>query len=66
MESKQIITVAVLVLALLILIFLFFFDIPKENKDLVNILLGAVVGWTGAIVNSYFGHDRTKVGSNDS
>ncbi|EHU3242254.1 hypothetical protein ACX0AN_002749 [Acinetobacter baumannii] len=66
MESKQIITIAVLVLVLLILIFLFFLDISKENKDLINILLGTVVGWTGAIVNSYFGHDRTNVEPNDT
>lgn len=45
----------VLLFILLLLIGLFGFDIPKENKDLVNILLGAVIGWVGSIVSFYFG-----------
>lgn len=45
----------VLLFALFLLVGLFFFDIPAENKDLVNILLGSVVGWTGSIVAFYFG-----------
>lgn len=52
---KILISSVVLLFALFLLVGLFFFDIPTENKDLVNILLGSVVGWTGSIVAFYFG-----------
>lgn len=44
--------------ALFLLVGLFFFVIPAENKDLVNILLGAVIGWNGSIVSFYFGNNE--------
>lgn len=43
---------------LFLLVSLFFVDIPKENKDLVNILLGAVLGWISGVVNFYFGNNK--------
>lgn len=48
-------SLAVLLFILILLIGLFGLDIPKENKDLVNILLGAVIGWLGSIISFYFG-----------
>lgn len=52
---KNTISFSVLAFALFLLVGLFFLDIPAENKDLVNILLGSVVGWTSSIVSFYFG-----------
>lgn len=51
----------VLLFSLFLLISLFLLDIPNANKDLVNILLGAVIGWTGNIISFYFGSvDKSK------
>lgn len=52
---KNTISFSVLAFALFLLVGLFFLDIPAENKDLVNILLGSVVGWVSSIVSFYFG-----------
>lgn len=57
---KIIISISVLIFAMFLLVSLFFFDIPTENKDLVNILLGSVVGWVSAIVSFYFGSNEKK------
>ena len=58
MSSEQVktyLSFSVLLFALLLLLGLFFLNIPRENKDLVNILLGAVVGWSGSVISFYFG-----------
>lgn len=64
--TRFIISSVVLAFALFLLVSLFFFDIPHSNKDLVNILLGAVIGWTGNIVSFYFGSTDKTGDKNDS
>lgn len=54
-QVKVLISIAILLFTLFLLVSLIFFDIPKDNKDLVNMLLGAIVGWIGSIVSFYFG-----------
>lgn len=55
------ITTAVLVFTMYLLITLFTLNIPSENKDLVNITLGAVIGWVSTIISFYFGStDKQK------
>lgn len=34
---------------------LFFITIPKDNRDLINIALGAMLGMTGTVLSFYFG-----------
>lgn len=41
---------------LLLLISLLFVDIPSANKDLINILLGMVLGCNSSIIAFYFGN----------
>lgn len=57
---KIIISISALVFVMFLMVSLFFFRIPTENKDLVNILLGSVVGWVSAIVSFYFGSTERK------
>lgn len=52
---RYFLTTAIIIFVLILLISLFYFNIPMENKDLVNILLGAVIGWASNIVSFYFG-----------
>lgn len=34
---------------------LFFISIPKGNGEMLNILLGIALGWSGAVISHYFG-----------
>lgn len=52
---RYFLTASIIIFVLILLISLFYFNIPMENKDLVNILLGAVIGWASNIVSFYFG-----------
>ena len=52
---RYLLTTSVIIFVLILLVSLFYFSIPTENKDLVNILLGAVIGWASSIVSFYFG-----------
>ena len=52
---RHFLTTSIVVFVLILLISLFYLNIPMENKDLVNILLGAVIGWASNIVSFYFG-----------
>lgn len=52
---RYFLTISIVIFVLILLISLFYFNIPMENKDLVNILLGAIIGWASNIVSFYFG-----------
>ena len=52
---RSFLTTSIVIFVLILLISLFYFNIPMENKDLVNILLGAIIGWASNIVSFYFG-----------
>lgn len=52
---RYFLTTSIVIFVLILLVSLFYFNIPMENKDLVNILLGAVIGWASNIVSFYFG-----------
>lgn len=52
---RYLLTTSIIIFVLILLVSLFYFNIPTENKDLVNILLGAVIGWASNIVSFYFG-----------
>ena len=44
-----------LVLSFASLAALFFIEVPQGNKEMLTMLLGIVVGWSGAVVQHYFG-----------
>lgn len=52
---RYFLTASIVIFVFILLISLFYFNIPMENKDLVNILLGAIIGWASNIVSFYFG-----------
>ena len=55
-QTKTYIAFLALGIAVLSIIGLFFIDIPEKNRDLVNIALGSIIGWGGAVVSFYFGN----------
>jgi len=55
-QTKTIIAFVALGVGVLSIIGLFFIEIPEKNRDLVNIALGTVIGWGGAVVSFYFGN----------
>lgn len=55
-QTKIYIAFLALGIAVLSIIGLFFIDIPDKNRDLVNIALGSIIGWGGAVVSFYFGN----------
>ena len=62
-QTKTAIAFVALGIAVLAIIGLFFIDIPEKNRDLVNIALGSIIGWGGAVVSFYFGNsDQTGKG----
>ena len=63
-QTKTYIAYITLALSVLVIVGLFFFNVPEKNKDLLNIVIGSLIGWTGAVVSFYFGNsdqkDKTK------
>lgn len=61
---RFILAVIVLILAVGLACGLFSVNIPSENKDLINFILGAVSTWCGTVISHYFGDpdklERTK------
>jgi drug/metabolite transporter (DMT)-like permease len=41
---------------------LFFHEIPATNRDIINIAVGAIIGYAGAVVQYFFGSSK---GSSD-
>ncbi len=36
-------------------------EMPDKNRDLINVALGAILGWSGTVVAFYFGSsDKQK------
>ncbi|MEO3357229.1 hypothetical protein ACPC5U_13115 [Acinetobacter haemolyticus] len=54
-QAKMIIAFIALAIAALSIVGLFFVDIPERNRDLVNIVLGAIIGWGTTVFGFYFG-----------
>ena len=64
-QTKTYIAFLALGIAVLSIIGLFFIDIPDKNRDLVNIALGSIIGWGGAVVSFYFGNSDQNSKSGD-
>lgn len=56
---RFILAIIVLFLAMGMALGLFSFQIPAENKDLINFILGAVSTWCGTVLSHYF-RDQDK------
>ena len=64
-KTRAIISLIMLAFILFYMVSLFFFNIPTENKDLVNILLGAVVGRVDSIITYYFAPNTPRRNTNE-
>lgn len=54
--TKTVIAFVALAMVALSICGLFFIDIPDRNRDLVNIVLGAIIGWGTTVFGFYFGN----------
>lgn len=59
-KTRTLISVVILVFILVYTISLFVYKVPVENKDMVNILLGTILGRVDNIITYYFGDDNAK------
>lgn len=41
------------------------FKVPPENKDMLNLMVGALIGNAGAVVGDLFGNSRSLRSSGD-
>lgn len=64
-KTRAIISLIMLAFILFYMVSLFFLNIPAENKDLVNILLGAIVGRVDSIITYYFAPNATRRETNE-
>ena len=53
--ARNVVGLVVLALAVCVVAGLFFFPIPDGNHDIAMVILGVVMGWTGAVVQFHFG-----------
>ena len=44
----------------LLLYFLVYQEVPEINKDILNIVVGALIGMAGNIVNYFFGSSKSS------
>jgi hypothetical protein len=56
--GAYVIAALVILAAFYIIRILFKEEIPPNNRDAVMMVVGAVMGWAGAVVNFYFGSSK--------
>ncbi len=66
-HTRTILAFIAMAMSLLCIIGLFFIEMPDKNRDLINVALGAILGWSGTVVAFYFGSsDRQQKTQDDS
>ena len=59
-EIRSIIAITYVVLVLLFIFLLAIKPVPVENKDLINVLGGVVIGGVGIILSYFFGSSKNE------
>lgn len=54
-KNRLALAILILISAFAAMAALFFIEVPEKNRDLINFVLGGVIGWSGAVINHYFG-----------
>jgi len=54
-NTRTYLAFAAIAMSLLCVVGLFFIEVPDKNRDLINVALGAILGWSGTVVAFYFG-----------
>lgn len=62
-EIRNIIAILYVSLVLLFIYVLAFRAVPAENKDLINVLGGVVIGGIGTILSFFFGSSKNEADS---
>ncbi len=65
-EIRNIIAILYVVLVLLFIYVLAFRPVPSENKDLINVLGGVVIGGVGTILSFFFGSSKNEADKNNN
>ena len=63
---KFVLAIMVVVLIAFIVTGLFFVEMPKENANLINMVLSFVAGWVGRVYSSYFSVKNAKQSEDNS
>ncbi|BAP65818.1 hypothetical protein J6I82_05350 [Acinetobacter baumannii] len=67
-NTRTYLAFAAIAISFFCVIGLFFIEMPEKNRDLINVALGAILGWSGTVVAFYFGSSdkqRKEVIGND-
>ncbi|EHU2724861.1 hypothetical protein ACRXVG_003794 [Acinetobacter baumannii] len=60
-NTRTYLAFAAIAISFFCVIGLFFIEMPEKNRDLINVALGAILGWSGTVVAFYFGSsDKQK------
>ncbi|ENU43301.1 hypothetical protein F985_02014 [Acinetobacter seifertii] len=54
-KTRTYLAFAAIAISFFCVIGLFFIEMPDKNRDLINVALGAILGWSGTVVAFYFG-----------
>ncbi|MFL9471153.1 hypothetical protein ACKERC_02545 [Acinetobacter baumannii] len=54
-NTRTYLAFAAIAISFFCVIGLFFVEMPEKNRDLINVALGAILGWSGTVVAFYFG-----------
>ncbi|EKU56613.1 hypothetical protein ACINWC323_2655 [Acinetobacter sp. WC-323] len=67
-NTRTYLAFAAIAMSLFCVVGLFFVEMPDKNRDLINVALGAILGWSGTVVAFYFGSSdkqRKEVNEHD-
>jgi len=60
--TKTVMALVALVITSMAIAALFVVRIPEANRDMVNIVLGAIIGWGTTVFSYYFGDSAKRSG----
>jgi hypothetical protein len=63
-EIRHIIAIVYVIMSILFIYVLVFKPVPQENKDLINVLGGYVIGGVGTVLSFFFGSSKNEADKN--
>lgn len=66
LSAAAILAAVLISLVCAVVLLLFFVPAPDQNRDAINLVLGALLGWIAAIVTFYFGSSKSSQSKDDT